>query len=53
MFVFVMLSCLFLAALILPAGERADLLALVCNVFLCFVTFLYGVPGVVHDCIDS
>ena len=41
MFVFDILSCLFLAG-----WERADLLALlcVCDVFLCFVTFPYGVP---------
>ena len=35
--------------------ERADLLALVCDVLLCFCHFAmwYPVSGVVLDCIDS
>ena len=50
-FIFVMLSCLFLAAL-----WSADLLPLLCVVFSCvFVTFPIGVPGAVMvlDCINS
>ena len=48
--VFVMLSGLFIAAL-----ERADLLALVCDVKLYFCHFPMWYPGsgVVLDCIDS
>ena len=43
MFVFIMLSCLFLTALWSPAGEKSDLLALSCVIFSCvFVTFQYG-----------
>ena len=48
MFVFALLSCLFLAALLSPAGKRAYLLAFLCVVFSCvFVSFpnMYGVPG--------
>ena len=50
MFVFVMLSCVFLAALWSPTGGKAGLLAdplaLLCVLFSCvFVTFPYGVPG--------
>ena len=44
-FVFIILSCLFLAG-----WKRADLLALVCYVSMCFVTL--G-SGVVFDCIDT
>ena len=40
-FVFVMLSCLFLAALLSPAGKGLG--SFVGDVFLCFVTFPYGV----------
>ena len=50
-FVFIILSCLFLAS-----WEMADLLALMRVMFPCvFVTFPYGVlgSGVVLDCIDS
>ena len=44
MIIFVMMSCLFLAAL--WSWERADLLALLCVEFSCiFVTFPYGVQG--------
>ena len=45
--VFVMLSRLFNAALWSPEGkrERADLLALVCDVYCDFVTFPFGIPG--------
>ena len=50
----VMLSCLFIAALWSPAGERVDLLALLC-VGLLLVDFLRRCPrsGVVLNCIDS
>ena len=40
-----MLSRLFIAALWLPEGERADLLALVCDVYSDFVTFPFGILG--------
>ena len=50
MFIFVMLSCLFLAALGSPVGKRADLL---CVVFSCvFVTFPYDVPGQILSIYD-
>ena len=50
-FVFVMLSCQFIAALRSSAGERANILALLCVMFFCvFVTFPCGV---LLDCIDS
>ena len=40
-FVFVILSCMFLATF---CWERVDPLALLCVMFfLCFVTFLYGI----------
>ena len=38
-----MLSCLFIAALWSPEGERADILALVCDVYCDFVTFPFGI----------
>ena len=41
----VMLSCLFLAALLLPAEKDWPLGSLVCDVFLWFVTFSYVVLG--------
>ena len=45
-FVFAMLSCLFLAGLWSLVGERADLLALLYVMFSCvFVTFPYGILG--------
>ena len=45
-FMSVILSCLFLAALWSPAGEGlSSWLSYMCDVFLCFVTFLYGVLG--------
>ena len=44
-FVFIMLYCLFLAAMGSPAGKVHGSLA--CNVFLRFVTFSYGVSGYV------
>ena len=54
MFVFVMLSYLFLAALWSPFGKRTDLLALLCVVFSSvFVTVWYLGSSVVLDCIDS
>ena len=37
--IFVILSYLFLAALWSPVGERVDLMALVCDIFLCFCHF--------------
>ena len=46
-FVFVMLSCLFIAALWSPAGS------LVCGVLLCFVTFPCGVLDLVWYLIVS
>ena len=54
-FVFIILSCLFLAALESPhCWERADFLGFFCMVFPCaFVTFPYRVSGVVIDFIDS
>ena len=41
--------------LVVTCWERADLLALVCDVKLCFCHFpmLYPGPDVVLDCIDS
>ena len=38
-----MLSCLFIAALLSPAGKRDDLLALVGDVYCIFVTFPCGI----------
>ena len=54
-FVFVMLSCMFIAALWSPAGKGQPLGSLVCYVFLCFCRFSMWCPvlGVVLDCIDS
>ena len=52
-FVFVMLSHLFIAALWSPAGERAGLLALVCDVYRVFVTFPCGILGQVCNLIVS
>ena len=52
--VFVMLSRLYIAALWSPVGKRADLLALVCDVQLCFCHFPmwhYPGSGVFLDCI--
>ena len=51
-FVFVMLSCVFIAALCSPAGERTDLLALLYVVFWHFPMWFPG-SGLVLDCIDS
>ena len=42
--VFVMLLCLFIAALWSPR-ERADLLALACDVYCDFVIFPFGILG--------
>ena len=44
-FVFVMLSCLFVAALWSPAGKGLALGSLMCGVLLCFVTFPCDVLG--------
>ena len=51
--VFVMLSRLFIAALWYPRGERADLLALVCDVYCDFVTFPFRILGQVWYLIKS
>ena len=54
--VFFMLSRLFIAALwSVTCWERADLLALVCDVLSCFCHFPMWYPGsgVVLGCIDS
>ena len=54
MFVFVMLSCLFIAAMWSPAGERANHLAILCVMFYCvFVTFPCGLLGQVWYLIVS
>ena len=55
MFVFVVLSCLFLAALWSPAGKRVTLWL---SFVLCFLVFMslshmYPGSGMVTDCIDS
>ena len=55
------MSCVFHAfasvhcCLVVTCWERADLLALVCDVLLCFYHFHMWYPGsgVVLDCIDS
>ena len=43
--VFVKLSHLFIVALLSPAGKKADLLALVGDVYCIFVTFPCGILG--------
>ena len=48
--VFVMLSPLFVAALLSPGGEGDDLLTLARDVYCDFVAFPFGILG---DCIDS
>ena len=56
MFVFVMLSSLFLAALWSPAGGNVDLLdSLLCDVCMCFCHFpiWYSGSGVALNCIVS
>ena len=54
MFIFAMLSYLFLAALWSPAGEKGDLVTLFCVMFACaFVTFPYGVLDKVWHLIVS
>ena len=40
-----MLSCLFIASLVIACGETVDLLDLFVVFFLCFITFPYGVLG--------
>ena len=54
-FVFAIMSCLFLAALWSPVGKGLSLGSLVCDVFLCFYHFLMRCPGsgLVLYCIDS
>ena len=44
-FVFVMISCLFIAALWPPAGKGLTYWLYVCDVLLCFVTYPFGVLG--------
>ena len=51
--VFLMLSRLFIAALWSPGGKRADLFALVCDVYCDFVTFPFGILGQVWYLIVS
>ena len=53
-FVFVMLSCLFIAALCSQAGKGLNLGFLVCDVSLCFCHLPMWCPGsgVVLDCIN-
>ena len=47
-------SGMLIAALWSQEGERADLLALVCDVYCDFVTFPFGTrTGVVLNCINS
>ena len=53
MFVFIILSWLFLAALWSPAGKGLTLGSLVCDASLCFVTFPYGVSGQVWYLIQT
>ena len=48
-----MLSRLFIAALWSPAGKKADLLALVGDVYCIFVTFPCGILGQVRCLIVS
>ena len=49
------LSCFHVYYLVVSCLERPDLLAFVCNVYLCFCHFPMWYPGsgVVLDCIDS
>ena len=49
----ILLSCLFLTSLWASVGDGWLLSSLVCCVFLCFVTFPYGVPGQVWCLIVS
>ena len=51
--VFLMLSCLFIAALWSPSWKRADHLALVGDVYCIFVTFPCGILGQVWYLIVS
>ena len=55
MFIFIILSCLFLAALLSPAGIELPLGSLVCCVFLrfCHFTIWCSGSGMVLDSIDS
>ena len=53
LFVFVILSCLFLAALWSPAGKGpADLLVLLCMIISCVLSLFCPLSGVVRYCID-
>ena len=61
-FVFIILSCLFLAALLSPTGKvitcwkRPVLFVLLCAMFSCVLSLSHMVSwgsGVVFDCIDS
>ena len=49
----VVLSRLLIAALWSPEGKGADLLALVCDVYIDFVTFPFGILGQVWYLIVS
>ena len=49
-FIFVMLSCLFLA---ITYWERADLFALLCVVFCCDLSLWCSGSGMVLDCIGT
>ena len=54
-FVFVILACLFLAALWSPVGKGLSFSSLVCGIFLVFWHFPMWCPGsdVVPNCINS
>ena len=45
-FVFVLFSCQFIAALLSPAEERAELLDLLCVIFYCFLSLSHVVAWV-------
>ena len=52
--VFLMLSCLFIAALWSPAGKGlTSWLLMVIFIVFCYLSMRYPVPGVVLDCIVS
>ena len=54
-FIFVMLSCLFLAAFKSPAGKRLTsyVPSLLCFVVFCYLTTLCHWSGILLSCIDS
>ena len=55
MFVFVMLSCPFLTALLSPAGKGLTswLPCVLCFLVFCYFPIWCSVSGMVLDCIDS